>query len=63
MQIDPQAMEYGDIVSLEGDQREAEQALFEKAVAEGKIVARSHDAETLKMLQDDLRKAGYRRQR
>ena len=59
MQVDPQAQMYGPILEETEEQRKA----FEQAVKEGKVVARSDSHEQLKILQDDLRKAGYRKQR
>ena len=60
MQIDPQAETFGDIADLAAETEE-QRARFEKAVAEGKIVAHSHDKDALQRLQDDLRKAGYKK--
>jgi hypothetical protein len=54
MNINPQTYEFGDV-------RESDQ-LFRELAQEGQIIATSNDKETLLKLQEDLRKAGYRKQ-
>lgn len=60
MQIDTQLEEFSDISDLT-EETEEMKALFVAAMAEGKIIAKSDSKESLHKLQEDLRKAGYRR--
>jgi hypothetical protein len=57
VEVNPQSHYFGEITPP----TEESEAMFAKLVEEGKIVARGPEAE-LKRLQDDLRKAGYRKQ-
>jgi hypothetical protein len=62
VQIDPDNQWYGEIEDLLVETEE-QRAAFQKAVDEGKVVAVSDSTLSLKQLQDDLRKAGYRKLR
>lgn len=55
MQVDPRMEQFGEIMESTPESEE----LFAKLAAEGKIIARAPQEE-LKLLQDSLRKAGYR---
>lgn len=59
MNIDPVAQRFSDVFEATPEQEER----FAEMCKEGKIVARADSVAALKKLQDDLRKAGYRRQR
>lgn len=57
MQVNPDNKRFGDIHEL----TPKAEALFAELAAEGKIIARADSEDALKKLQDDLRKADYRR--
>ena len=57
MNIDPEMERFGPIEEISPEAEEK----FRKLVEEGKIVATSNSKEQLKKLQDDLRKAGYKK--
>lgn len=62
MQINPYNEEYDSVIELPERQEEYRKAMQE-IMEDGQIVATSHDKAALKKLQDDLRKAGYKRAR
>jgi hypothetical protein len=58
MQVSPRAQEFGEIHELTPEQEEK----FKKLSEEGKIIARG-PKEELQLLQDNLRRVGYRQVR
>jgi hypothetical protein len=56
MNIDPEARKFSEIYEIDQNSEEK----MAKLIEEGKVVVRS-DKEHLQMLQDDLRKAGYKK--
>lgn len=65
MYIDPVNQEYSEIMEMAMDTPDEEfrnmREKFTKARLEGKVITSSTDADQLRKLQDDLRKAGYKK--